>query len=288
MSSTNRPMPCPAYIRKKQYDILNSFVFIQGGTFLMGSPENEVGRLNDETQHQVKVSSFYMAKYPVTVAQFETFVSETNYRTDADQHGGSYVWNGKTWDKKFEINWRYNIKGNLQNDKQHPVIHVSWNDASACCQWLSKKQNQAFRLPTEAEWEYACRAGTTTPFNTGANLTTDQANYDGDYPYPENPKGKYIEKTSPVGSYPPNGWGLYDLHGNVWEWCLDWFDEKYYDECKRHGIAENPPGPETGLGRVLRGGSWIGDARYCRSADRSFGRPSHRDGLIGFRLVFVP
>jgi sulfatase modifying factor 1 len=150
------------------------------------------------------------------------------------------------------------------------------------------QQTGAMRLPTEAEWEYACRAGTTTPFNTGNNLTTEEANYDGNFPYKEYPKGKYLKVTTAVGSYPPNTWGLYDMHGNVWEWCLDWFDEEYYDKCKEQGIIENPGGPETGSDRVLRGGSWSDYAQYCRSAYRSYDFPGVRTSLIGFRLVFVP
>ena len=264
------------------------FVSIKGGTFLMGSPETEAGRRDNETQHQVKVNVFYLAKYPVTVSQFETFINETNYQTDADKDGGSYIWNDKAWDKKLGVNWRCDPKGNLQNDKQHPVIHVSWHDASAYCQWFSKKQSRNFRLPTEAEWEYACRAGTTTPFNTGANLTTAQANYDGNYPYQNYPKGKYLGTTTPVGSYPPNGWGLYDMHGNVWEWCLDWYGGKYYNECKRQGIVDNPQGPETGSDRVLRGGSWGSCAGFCRSAYRRYGDPGNRNYDVGFRLVFLP
>jgi formylglycine-generating enzyme required for sulfatase activity len=266
----------------------DSFVFIQGGSYLMGSPEDEAERNNYETQHQVKVGDFYMAKYPVTVAQFETFISEENYRTDADKKGGSFICDGKNYNQKSGVNWRCDTMGELQKDKQHPVIHVSWNDASAYCKWISEKLNRTFRLPTEAEWECACRAGTTTPFNTGNNLTTDQANYNGNYPYKKYPKGNYIGKTTPVGSYPPNGWGLYDMSGNVWEWCLDWYGKEYYNECKQQGIAFNPQGPETGSYRVLRGGYWYYGARYCRSAYRFDDSPGNRDGLVGFRLVFVP
>jgi predicted MPP superfamily phosphohydrolase len=153
-------------IDRNTIHIPDGFVFIKGGIFLMGSPKGEVGRKDNEMQHQVKVSDFYMAKYPVTVAQFETFIRENNYNTDADMDGGSYIWNDK-WDKNLGVNWRCDTKGELQNDRQHPVIHVSWNDASAYCKWLSEKLNKTFRLPTGAEWEYACRAGTTTPFNTG-------------------------------------------------------------------------------------------------------------------------
>ncbi|NUM44574.1 MAG: formylglycine-generating enzyme family protein [Anaerolineales bacterium] len=244
------------------------FVFINGGHFLMGSPESEVDRGKDETQHPVIVGDFCMAEHTVTVAQFEAFVTESKYKGNED--------------------WRKDVKGKAQTDKTHPVINVSWHDATAYCQWLSKKLDGKFRLPTEAEWEYACRAGTPTPFNTGENLTTAQANYDGNYPYNNHPKGKYLQNTTPVGSYPPNAWGLYDMHGNVYEWCLDWYGENYYTACKAEGAVENPTGPANGSNRVLRGGSWGDNAQYCRSAHRDRNTPGDRDNRVGFRLVFVP
>lgn len=217
--------------RKFYHERMPEFVFIKGGTFLMGSPENEVDRRDNETRHHVQVSDFYMAKHAVTVTQFETFIKDTHYQTEAEKDDGSFMGSGKTWKKKAGVNWRCDVKGEIQKDQQHPVLHVSWNDATAYCDWLSAKLKATCRLPTEAEWEYACRAGTTTPFNTGENLTTEQANYDGNYPYKNFPKGRYLQKTAPVGSYSPNAWGLYDMHGNVYEWCLDWYGKNYYDEC---------------------------------------------------------
>ena len=269
---------------------VRGFVHIKGGSFLMGSPDNEPQRVAErETQHPVKVNDFFMLKHPVTVDQFENFIDATDYKTDADQKGGSHIWDGKKWVLKPNINWQCDVKGDIQMDKNHPVIHVSWNDADAYCQWLSKDSQPQFRLPTEAEWEYACRAGTTSPFNTGDNLTTAQANYDGNYPYNKNPKGKFINKTTPVGNYASNEWGLYDMHGNVWEWCRDLYSEKFYDECKKKGLTDNPvclhsESPD----RVLRGGSWSYYAQRCRSAIRNYDAPGNRTSHIGFRLVFVP
>jgi formylglycine-generating enzyme required for sulfatase activity len=265
-------------------------VYVKGGIFTMGSPEGEVNRRNDETQHQVKLSDFWLGKYAVTVADFKKFVDEKNYLTDAEKGDGSYIWNGKEWKQEKGINWRFGVSGKLRDlaEYDHPVLHVSWNDSIAFCKWLSAKTGKTFRLPTEAEWEFACRAGTTTPFNTGDNLTTEQANYDGNYPYNNNKKGIFRETTVPVGHFDPNSWGLYNMHGNVWEWCNDWYGEKYYDECKAKGTVENPEGPQNGSNRVVRGGSWINNALRCRTADRGDDSPGYRNNSIGFRLVFVP
>jgi formylglycine-generating enzyme required for sulfatase activity len=137
-------------------------------------------------------------------------------------------------------------------------------------------------LPTEAEWEYACRAGTTTPFSTGNNITTSQANYNGNYPYNNNAKGEYCEKTTPVGSFAPNAWGLYDMHGNVWEWCWDWFEDYNYT------AQTDPVGASSGFDRVIRGGGWYNNALSARSATRGESIPSVRgegEGDVGFRLV---
>jgi formylglycine-generating enzyme required for sulfatase activity len=147
--------------------------------------------------------------------------------------------------------------------------------------WLVTWDRNAngYRLPTEAEWEYACRAGTTTPFSTGNNITTSQANYDGNYPYNNNAKGVYREKTVNVGSFAPNGWGLYDMHGNVWEWCWDWYGDY------TSGAEANPAGPATGARRVGRGGCRNSYAQNLRSARRNFYAPSVQSGSVGFRLV---
>ena len=269
-----------------------NFVFVKGGEFTMGSPENEVGHQPDETQHQVKVSDFYISKYEVTFAEFKRFIAESGYRTDAEKGDGSWIFDGNDVKKVPGVNWRHGVSGKERTkaEANHPVVHVSWNDAIAYCQWLSEKTGKWYRLPTEAEWEYACRAGSRTPFNTGDNLTTAQANYNGNYPYSNNRKGQYRAKTVAVDSFVPNRLGLYNMHGNVWEWCDDVYGEKYYDECKAKGLVENPagPAPETGSGRVLRGGSWYINAEYCRSAFRSNDTPDDRINDVGFRLVFVP
>jgi len=342
----------PAKTRRARKVPLN-FVCIPAGEFAMGSSENEAERNEDETQHQVTVSEFYLGKYAVTLAEFKTFIDESGYQTDAEKANSSMIWNGKEWKEKKGVNWQHGVSGKKRPSDQysHPVLHVSWNDAVGYCKWMSNKTGKTLRLPTEAEWEYACRAGTTTPFNTGENLTTDQANYDGNYPYNNNPKGVYRENTVPVDSFAPNAWGLYNMHGNVGEWCSDWYGGSYYEECKENGVIRmfdnpatigealleaaklpfrgddrvrfqqklqqyiaglsdhqliqwlgeikvlllmyegcsvNPAGPATGSDRVLRGGYWYSNARYCRSAYRHCDTPDYRNAYVGFRLVFVP
>jgi len=242
-----------------------NFVLIRGGEFTMGSPVDESAWSDDETLHKVKVSDFSMGRYAVTVSEFRSFVDATGYRTDAEKEGDSR-------------NWHHDVNGQLrlQSEDNHPVMRVSWNDAVAYCEWMSKRSGKTYRLPTEAEREYACRAGTTSPFNIGNNLTTEQANY---YVYP---KGVYRKNTVPVNSFSPNAWGLYNMHGNVWEWCSDWYGD--YPS----GTVSNPVGPATGSDRVLRGGSWDSLAGSCRSASRSGLTPGNRCSSVGFRLVFVP
>jgi len=167
---------------------------------------------------------------------------------------------------------------------------VSWNDAVAFCRWMTAKTGKRCRLPTEAEWEYACRAGTTTPFNTGENLTIAQANFDGAYPYKGNRKGISRKNTVPVESFAPNGWGLYTMHGNVWEWCSDLYDESYYERCKAVGTVVNPLGPsgDSTANHVLRGGGWNYSAQFCRSASRHNDIAANRYNYVGFRVVLVP
>ena len=142
-----------------------------------------------------------------------------------------------------------------------------------------KKAGRTYRLPTEVEWEYACRAGTTTPFHFGSQLNGRQANCDGTVPYGTDTEGPNLEKTTPVGNYPANAWGLYDMHGNVWEWCSDWYGE--YPSAS----LTDPNGPANGSNRVFRGGSWYGVAVNCRSARRDGDDPSFRDGFLGFRVA---
>ncbi|OBQ32520.1 MAG: sulfatase-modifying factor protein [Anabaena sp. CRKS33] len=225
---------------------------IPGGTFMMGSPENEEGRSDDESpQHQVTVPSFFMGKYPVTQAQYQAIM-----RTNPSFFKGS----------------------------NRPVERVSWYDAVAFCQELSQRAGRNYRLPSEAEWEYACRAGTTTPFHFGEIIVTDLANYDGNYIYGYGIEGIDREETTVVGSFgAANNFGLYDMHGNVSEWCQDnWHSN--YKGAPTDGSAwlNNISSSDEYL---LRGGSWYDRPGNCRSACRSFSNLDNGSLLIGFRVV---
>jgi formylglycine-generating enzyme required for sulfatase activity len=239
-----------AFTGKSTFSANNiEWVSIPAGTFTMGSPTTEVNRESNETQHLVTVSAFKMSKYEITFDQYDAFCDATNRKKPSDKGWG---------------------RGN------RPVIKVSWNDATAFAEWMG------CRLPTEAEWEYACRAKTTMPFYTGNNITTAQANYNGFYPYNNNAKGEFQGKTLPVGSFVANEFGLFDMHGNVWEWCSDWYGD--FSSLEQ----TNPKGATTGLYRVFRGGSWTGDAFCCRAACRGYNTPESSNTRTGFRVVFVP
>ena len=251
------------------YKVKTGMVRIDGGTFKMGCPANEPeGSNNEKPQHQVTVSSFYMGKCQVTQKEYE----------------------------KLMMTIRCHFKG-----ENFPVENVSWYDAVEYCNRLSQEENLAlaytingageaqtirwnrnangYRLPTEAEWEFACRAGTTTPFYTGSNITTDQANYDGNSPYNNNRKGEYRKGTIDVGCFAPNAFELYDMHGNVWEWCWDRFGF-YSNEAQKV-----PDGASSGFQRVCRGGCWFGSGQFARSAFRLSCNPINKDKYTGFRLV---
>ncbi len=229
-------------------------VVIPAGRFMMGSPESEPQRLPSEgPQHAVVFSApFAMGVYAVTFDDYDRFCEHTNREQPEDSGWG---------------------RGN------RPVICVSWDDAQAYCEWLREQTGRAYRLPSEAEWEYACRAGTATPFHFGQRITAEQANYDGGYSYNGSAKGQYREQTVPVGSFPPNTFGLYEMHGNVWEWCQDaWHDS--YEGAPMDGSAWEL----DGASRVVRGGSWDFIPWNCRAANRLNLRPASRDVGLGFRV----
>jgi formylglycine-generating enzyme required for sulfatase activity len=264
--------------------------FIKGGTFQMGDTHDE-GNDNEHPVHQVTVSDFSMGKYEVTVFQFRDFVDATSYQTDAEKGDGSGIWNGSVdWVKKAGINWRHDTEGKLRNQSEfnHPVIHVSWNDAVAFCEWLSKRENKKYRLPTEAEWEYAAGGGADnrTRFGNGKDiLRPSEANFDGrksdidrgQHDYSE--VGEYRKKTTRVGTFSLNRFGLYDMTGNVFEWCQD------RDGTYTANAQKNPTGASMGSIRVLRGGSWNAHPFLSRLAFRFSSDPDERNDIIGFRVV---
>ena len=225
------------------------FVLLPSGTFMMGSSNKEKGRGDDEIVHRVTLTKgFYMAVHTVTQEQWQAVMGSN--------------------------------PSEFKGEKNLPVDSVSWEDCQIFCQKLCVKEKTRYRLPTEAEWEYACRAGTTTPFHTGETLSTDQANYNGNSTYGDGKKGIYREKTTPVGSFAPNAWGLYDMHGNIWQWCQDW-----HGGYQRTDVVD-PQGPKSGKYRSLRGGSFSSHAVFCRSANRTYNEPGNRTEFYGCRVCF--
>ena len=247
-------------------------VEVKGSTFQMGSNDGEA---DEKPIHAVTLSDFSIGKYEVTVEQFAEFIKDKNYKTDADKEGWSYLWGGSYYTKKKNINWKCDVSGQIRpkNDYNHPVIHVSWNDAKAYCEWLSNKTSEIYRLPTEAEWEYAARGG-----NKSSNFKYSGSNIIGDVAwYTTNSDNK----THSIGKKAANELGLHDMSGNVWEWCNDWFDENYY----KNKAVIDPIGPASGSFRVFRGGSWLNLSDGCRVSDRYSYSPSLRYGYGGFRVV---
>jgi len=251
------------------------FVYVKGGCYEMGDLFGD-GYSDEKLVHEVCVDGFWMGRYEVTVGQFRRFVAETGYKTDAEKGGYCWIWDGE-WKKKRGANWR---DPKFSQDENHPVVCVSWNDVVAFAEWLSKKSGYSFRLPTEAEWEYACRSGgKKVKYGTSTgDLSHDLANYI----YTGNGGRDRWEYTAPVGSFLPNELGIYDMSGNVWEWCRDWYDKDYY----RKSLRDNPKGPSTGSRRVYRGGSWACFQQFfLRCAHRGSYSPEFRSNFLGFRLL---
>lgn len=236
-------------------DVALDLVYIPGGTFIMGSPTGE-GFDDEKPQHEVTVPPFFMGKYPITQAQWQAISSLEQEERD------------------LKLDPSY-FKGD-----ERPVEQVNWYEAVELCARLSKLSGRQYRLPSEAEWEYACRAGTTTPFYFGATMTGELANYNASGTYANEPKGQYRNETNPIGQFPPNAFGLYDLHGSVWEWCLDYWHPNYQGAPTDGSAWLSDRNNAT---RVLRGGSWLSSPRNCCSASRL--RPPDRINHLGFRVV---
>jgi formylglycine-generating enzyme required for sulfatase activity len=243
-------------------------VRIPAGKFVMGSPATEAEREAGEAQHEAAITRpFYLGVHTVTQGQFQKVMGK-NPSFFHPKNGGSL---------------------------DHPAEQVRWGEARQFCKSLSelpeeKKAGRTYRLPSEAEWEYACRAGTTTAFHVGDALSSEQANFNGNFPYGGAERGPFLGRTAKVGSYPPNAWGLHDMHGNVLQWCNDWYDADYYKKSPK----ENPRGPEKGAVPtgfdsfffvVVRGGCWLDEGQACRSARRFRLQQSEPYRWTGFRVA---
>ncbi len=228
------------------------FVLCPAGTFLMGSPLEEVGRTEFETPHEVTLSTpFYMGLSEVMQSHYEEVMG-----TNPSKFPG----------------------------KRTPVQNVSWADAVAFCEKLSEREGRTYRLPTEAEWEYACRAGTTTPFSFGETISADQVNFNAKVVYGEGERGIYRARPVAADGMEPNAWGIIGMHGNVQEWVADWYDQRYYAKSPK----VDPTGPATGRMRAMRGGNYVAHPQYCRSAHRFGASPGHKFMSMGFRVVLEP
>jgi formylglycine-generating enzyme required for sulfatase activity len=257
------------------------FVFIKGGTFTMGSPTTESWRGKDEIQHRVTVGDFYMGKYEVTQKEYREIVGTNPSNFTGDTLPVEQV----TWFEAIQYCNARSRKEGLTPAYTVSGENVTWNRAA-----------NGYRLPTEAEWEYACRAETITPFNTGNNITVQQADYYGTYPYNIEQNyfsqnkldvrpGEYRERTVSVGSFAANKWGLYNMHGNVWEWCWDWYGEYSNTASVASATATDPIGVSSGTFRVNRGGGWNDFAKNLRSAYRAATPPNNGSFNLGFRLA---
>jgi formylglycine-generating enzyme required for sulfatase activity len=281
---------------------------VPAGEFLMGSGESaeqtaaffkqaygwdlKTDVFKDERpQHSARITrAFYLGTYDVTRGQFRQFVDDAGYKTDAEKDSkGGWGFGGEKFEQRPEYTWR---NAGFEQTDEHPVVNVSWNDAMAFCQWLGRKESKTYRLPTEAEWEYACRAGTTTRYHSGDDPETlaqvdnvadgtAKARFPG-WTYTIKASDGFVF-TAPVGKFRPNAWGLYDMHGNVYQWCMDWYGPEYYAASP----VDDPAGPSSGGGRVRRGGSWSNGPYVTRSASREASGPDRRNYISGFRLVLA-
>jgi formylglycine-generating enzyme required for sulfatase activity len=226
---------------------------------MMGSPDSEEGRKDNESpQHSVTITPFYMGKFTVTQAQWRAVAVLP------------------------QVSFALNPDPSFFKGKNLPVESVTWDEAVEFCARLSLKTGRNYRLPSEAEWEYACRAGTTTPFYWGETITPDLANYDGRHTYNSGTKGTYREKTTPVGSFQvANAFGLYDMHGNVWEWCADHWHDNYNRAPSDRRVWANE---NNRADRIMRGASWPNEPKYCRSASRFRSESTNRMSRLGFRV----
>jgi formylglycine-generating enzyme required for sulfatase activity len=250
-----------------------NMLWIPPGRVWMGSPAEEPERREAEgPQHLVQLQGFFMSQTPITQAQWRAVAMAKPQQS------------GQVRTTKLDP------EPSMFKGDQRPVEQVSWHDAMAFCRRLSQRTGRQYTLPSEAQWEYACRAGTTTPFHFGTTINTELANYDGDFVYDDGVKGKDRRQTTEVASFPANPWGLHDMHGNVWEWCLDhWHDS--YTGAPGDGTAwfkDDANENQDHYARLLRGGSWFLGPHSCRSAYRGSNLPANLVDTVGFRVCCLP
>jgi formylglycine-generating enzyme required for sulfatase activity len=251
-------------------------VVVPAGRFMMGSPQDEPER-EAEREQQVRINierPFAIGAYAVTRKEFAAFVAATGHKLDES----CYFWTGTTWEERPDRSWQ---SPGFAQDDSHPVTCVDLSAAKAYVAWLSGITGQVYRLPSETEREYATRAGTTTPFWWGGSISTDIANYDGTKRFERGPVGEWRQRTVPVDSFKPNAWGLFNMHGNVWDWT---------DDCWNESNEGNPGDGSVRLTgdctwRVARGGAWNYSPAYLRSAFRYWNLPHNRSGVQGFRVA---
>jgi formylglycine-generating enzyme required for sulfatase activity len=263
-SMERRPLQVEGYREELGGGVALTMVKIPAGSFRMGSPEDEPERLEREgPQHEVTLGSFFMAQTPITQAQWRAVAGWQKLERDLKPDPSTF-------------------KG-----ANRPVEQVSWFDAREFCRRLNQCTGQRYGLPSEAQWEYACRAGSTTTFHCGATLTPELANYDGNHVYGNGPKGTYRKQTIDVASFSANGWGLHDMHGNVREWCEDHWHNSY-KSTPTDGSAWLNLKAKNDETRLLRGGAWNDFPRRCRSACRYINLPFFAFNFIGFRVCCLP
>jgi formylglycine-generating enzyme required for sulfatase activity len=253
---------------------------IPAGSFLMGSPSDEPGRHDDEgPQHKLHLQEFFLARTPITQAQWRVVA------------GWQPLEGESAWERELKQDPLGSEGDSRFRGDDRPVANVSWHDAMEFCRRLSKRTGKSYTLPSEAQWEYACRAGRSTPFYFGATISPELANYDASSRYAEGPKGENRQQTTEVGHFPANVWGLHDMHGNVWEWCLDHWHSSYVEgeeQAPTDGSAWIKQSAKEDETRLLRGGSWSSLPWGCRSAYRVFLNPGDADNSVGFRVCCLP
>ena len=269
---SQEPVIAHKVAEKKPPVAQKDMVFVAGGSFQMG---NDFGKDDEKPVHTIAVGSFYMSKYEVTVGDYRKFVKATGYRTKAEVENWVTAWDGTKWSERHNVWWEHDAAGNKRSPEQEnePVLYLTWGDASKYCEWMTSVTGKLYRLPTEAEWEYAAKGGKLHHSNVySGNNDISKAGW-----YMENGN----TRTHPVGKKAPNELGIYDMTGNVIEFTSDWYNDKYYSVSPDH----DPHGPDQGKAKVARGGGWHNKAPDCRNTDRHYDELWSRCNYNGFRVV---